>query len=197
MADIYGSQNEVLLQEGLADAIDKDDFKAKLVSFKPAWEVIAPGFHCWFQDNRSEIFIECLVLATKHSITQRFSTNALEAKHRLQKKTLNEEEVPKEIVSVTECLGKWVASYYTEERRAIRGIGKYRLAPEYEHFYAEPVQWVQCSHDRRNQHFTVFMRGRPKKFAYKKPKDAGKKPEATGKKTTCWVTTTTIIFRNT
>ena len=159
MADIYGPQNEVLLQEGLADAIDKDDFKAKLASLKPAWEVIAPGFHCWFQDNRSEIFIECLVLAAreKHSITQRFSTNALEAKHRLQKKTLNEEEVPKEIVSVTECLGKWVASYYTEAGRAIRGVGKYRLAPEYEDFYVESVQWVQWSDDRRNQHFNVFM----------------------------------------
>ena len=159
MADIYGPQNEVLLQEGLGDAIDKDDFKAKLASFKHAWEVIAPGFHCWFQDNRSEIFIECLVLAAreKHSITQRFSTNALEAKHRLQKKTLNEEEVPKEIVSVTECLGKWVASYYTEAGRAIRGVGKYRLAPEYEDFYVESVQWVQWSDDRRNQHFNVFM----------------------------------------
>ena len=159
MADIYGSQNEVLLQEGqgLADAIDKDDFRGKLASLKPAWEVIAPGFHCWFQHNRSEIFIECLDLAAreKHSITQRFSTNALEAKHRLQKKTLNEEEVPKEIVAVTECLGKWVASYYTEARTAIRGIGKYKLAPEYRHFYVEPVQWVQWSDDRHNQHFQI------------------------------------------
>ena len=115
MADIYGSQNEVLLQEGLADAINKDDFKAKLASLKPAWEIIAPGFCCWFQDNRSEIFNKCLVLAArdKYSITQCFSINALEAKHRLQKKTLNE-EVPKEIVTVTECLGKWVESYYME-----------------------------------------------------------------------------------
>ena len=81
---------------------------------------------------------------------------------------------------MTECLGKWVASYYTEARRAIRGIGKYRLAPEYEHFYVEPVQWVQWSHDRRNQLY-LCEEGQ-KKFAYKKPKDAGKKPEGTGKK---------------
>ena len=46
MADIYDSQNEVLLQEGLGGSIDKDDLKAKLASLKPAWEVIAPGFHC-------------------------------------------------------------------------------------------------------------------------------------------------------
>ena len=88
MANIYGSQNKVLFQEGLADAIDKDDFKAKLASLKPACEVIAPGFHCWFEDNRSKVFIEYLVLAAreKHTIAQRFSTNALEAKHRLSEK---------------------------------------------------------------------------------------------------------------
>ena len=198
MAGIYGSQNKVLLQEGLADAIDKDDFKAKLASLKPAWEVIGPGFHCWFQDNRSKIFIECLVLAAreKHCITQRFSTNALEAKHRLQKKTLNEEKNPKELVAVTECLGKWVASYYTEARRSIRGIGKYKLTPEYEHFYVEPVQWVEWSYGRRNQQFNAFMRGRPKTLAYKKSKDARKKPRGTGKNKRRAGLITTIIFRN-
>ena len=99
MVDIYGSQNEVLLPEGLADAIDKDDLIAKLASLKLAWEVVAPGFHCWFKNNRSETFknnrsetfIECLVLAPreKYSIEQRFSANAPETKHRLQKKARN------------------------------------------------------------------------------------------------------------
>ena len=83
---------------------------------------------------------------------------------------------------MTECLGKWVAFYYTEARRALRGIGEYKLAPEYEHFYVEPMEWVQWSDDRRNQHLNAFMRGTPKTFAYKKPKDAGKKPGGTGKK---------------
>ena len=78
MADIYFSQNEVLLQEGLADAVDKDDFKANLVSLKPALI-----FHCWFEDNRSEIFIEYLVFTAREKC---FSTYTLEAKHRLQKR---------------------------------------------------------------------------------------------------------------
>ena len=110
MADICGWQNQVLLQEGLADAINKDDFKAKLTSLKPAWEIIAPGFHCWFEHDSPEIFIECIVMAAKekHSIMQHFSTNALETKHRLQKKTPNAEEVLKKIVAMTECIGNWV-----------------------------------------------------------------------------------------
>ena len=51
MPCIYNSQNEVLLQERLADTIDNNYFKAKLASLKPAWKVIAPEFHCWFKDN--------------------------------------------------------------------------------------------------------------------------------------------------
>ena len=45
MTDISCSQNEVLLHEGLAEIIDKDDFKAKLASLKLALEVIALGFN--------------------------------------------------------------------------------------------------------------------------------------------------------
>ena len=49
MADIYGSQNEILLQNGLADAENVDDFKARLDSLQPAWDNIVPGFHHWFK----------------------------------------------------------------------------------------------------------------------------------------------------
>ena len=72
---------------------------------------------------------------------------------------------------MTECLGKWIASYYTEAGKAIRGIEECKLAPEYEHFFVEPMQWFQWSDDSRNQHL----------FAYKKPKDAEEKPGGTGK----------------
>ena len=35
MADIYGSQNEIVSQNGLADAENVDDFKAKVYSLQP------------------------------------------------------------------------------------------------------------------------------------------------------------------
>ena len=110
VADIYVSQNEVLLQEGLVDIVVKDDFKTNLVSLKPPLR-----FHCWFEDNRSEIFIECLVFTARE---KRFSTYTLEAKHRLQKKTLNEEEVPREMFAVTEFLGKWFA-FVTQRHKGL------------------------------------------------------------------------------
>ena len=55
MSDIYGTQDAVLLQNGLADK-DECDFDAKLESLKPVWEEIAPGFHHWFKSNKSKLF---------------------------------------------------------------------------------------------------------------------------------------------
>ena len=57
----------------------------------------------------------------KHGISNRFTTNGLELKHRLQKKHLSENDVPKEITSVTKQLYEWSMNYFKEARRAIRG----------------------------------------------------------------------------
>ena len=45
MANTYGTQDDVFLQNGLADADDENDFDAKLASLKPVWYKIAHGFH--------------------------------------------------------------------------------------------------------------------------------------------------------
>jgi hypothetical protein len=103
MADIYGAQGDVLLQNGLADAEDENDFDVKLASLKPVWDEIAPGFHQWFKNHRSKMFKDCLVLSARENlgINGRFYTNGLELKHKLQKKNMREEDVPKEVAAVT------------------------------------------------------------------------------------------------
>ena len=120
MADIYGTQDSVLIQNGLADAEDESDLDAKLESLKPEWERIVPGFHQWFQKNRFKHFKECLVLSARKDlgIDGRFHTNGLELKHKLQKKKMREEDVPKEVAAVTLQLFKWVEEFYLEEERA-------------------------------------------------------------------------------
>ena len=143
MADIYGTQDSVLIQNGLADAEDECDLDAKLESLKPEWERIVPGFHQWFQNNRCKQFKECLVLSARANlgIAGRFYTNGLELKHKLQKKKMREEDIPKEVAAVTLQLYKWVEEFYLEEERAVRGLGKYRFAPGYDHFQVDPVKW--------------------------------------------------------
>ena len=139
MADIYGTQNSLLSENGLAHAENKEDFSVKLAGLQAVWDNIAPGFHYWFKKRRSDIFIECLVLSSRerHGISKRFTTNGLELKHRLQKKVLTEDEV--QIVSISQSLKKWIETYFKEARRAVRGIGKYRLSPEFSSFYVDPA----------------------------------------------------------
>ena len=88
LADIYGTQNEILLQNGLADSLNEEDFVTKLESLKDIWEDIVPGFHEWFTANRSEVFIECLTLEARRNldIKDGYYTNALENKHKPQHK---------------------------------------------------------------------------------------------------------------
>eukprot|EP00794_Sanderia_malayensis_P004341 gene4341-4918_t len=183
MSDIYGTQNEVLLENGLADADDEEDFEVKMESLKPIWEDSAPGFSTWFEKRRSSIFKECLIQSARRElgINGRFTSNGLELKHKLQKKHLSD-EVPKEVASVSESLKEWAEEhFFAEYIRAIRGLGKYRLAPDYRQFYVDPVQWNRWSVNRQEQHLSAFYEFVPRSYnQYQKPKSAGLNASATG-----------------
>ena len=94
---------------------------------------------------------------------------------------IDEDEVPEEILEVSKALKTWIQSYHSEVRRAIRGLGKYRLAPEFLNCYVEPAMWVQWSEERRSQHYEALLRCIPQVFEYSKPKSAGQKPGNSGK----------------
>lgn len=48
----YGSQHDVLLENGLEDAEDPEDFQITLASLETVWESLVPGFHLWFTKHR-------------------------------------------------------------------------------------------------------------------------------------------------
>lgn len=185
LADIYGCQNDVVLQDGLADAEDGDDYVAKLASFQPVWDELVPGFHSWFDKNRSNLFKECLVMSARHrlGIEGRFTTNGLELKHKLQKKKMREEDIPKEVSAVAKMLHSWVSEYYIEEERALRSLGKFRLAPGYEKFQVDPLRWNKWGTERQKQHVQAFRKFTPLLAdKYKKPLSAGSKCSPTNKR---------------
>lgn len=185
LADIYGCQNEVLWQDGLADADDEDDYDAKLERFKAVWDDLVPGFHAWFDKNRSKLFKDCLIVSARQAlgIEGRFTTNGLELKHKLQKKKMREEDIPKEVSAVTKVLNAWVNEYHIEEERALRGLGKFRLAPGYERFLVDPVRWNRWGPERQKQHVKAFRAFTPlSSDKYKKPTSAGLKCTPTHKR---------------
>ena len=55
--DIYSSRVANFYEYGIVEAIDPDDFNAKLDSLEDQWESLCPGFHQWFIRNR-----KCLLL---------------------------------------------------------------------------------------------------------------------------------------
>ena len=182
MADIYGTQNSLLLESGLADAENEEDFIVKLACLQAVWDNIAPGFHHLFKKWMSDIFIDCLILNSRgrHGISKLLTTNGLKLKHWLQEKVLTEDEVPKQIVSVSQSLKKWIETYFKEAKRAVIGIGKYRLSPVFSSFYVDPAIWVQWSEERRNQHFKAFVQSAQSLMTYEKPNLAGRKPGNSG-----------------
>lgn len=182
MADIYGCQEQILLENGLADSEDPADYEAKLASLKDVWEGLVPGFHEWFDKHRSEQFKTCLINSAcqQLGLSGCFYTNGLELKYKLQKKHLRESEVPsevpKEVAKVTETLKGWTKEFYPEEERALRGLGRYRLAPGYEHLLVDPVTWNKWGPQRKAQHLLSFRQFTPKSYnTYKKPSVAGLK----------------------
>ena len=47
-ADIYGLQNGLIIEHGLADAYDSEDFLVKLQSLEDVWNNLVTGFYNWF-----------------------------------------------------------------------------------------------------------------------------------------------------
>lgn len=179
LASIYGSQTEISLEKGLADAEDEVDFNIKLESLESTWESLIPGFHAWFGNKRGDVFRESLILSARDSlgISGRYTTNGLELKHKLQKKKINEANIVAEVSAVSEVLKKWVEeNFFAESVRALRGFGKYHLAPGYEEFKVDPLTWTQWSTERKQQHIDVFNNFVPKP-KYVKPAGAGQKPK--------------------
>ena len=80
LSDIYGTQSDIVLQNGLADAYDAEDFKMKLLSLEDIWKEAVPKFYDWFLKNRCDLFLDCWTLDARKNlrITERFYTNGLE-----------------------------------------------------------------------------------------------------------------------
>ena len=47
-----------IFEKGIADAIDSDDFHAKVLSLEPSWEKLFPGFYKWFLTHRKKDFLQ-------------------------------------------------------------------------------------------------------------------------------------------
>ena len=115
------------------------------------------------------------------NIKDRYYTNALDNKHKLQRKKIFEAGTQKEIVAVSKQLNDWCNEYYREGERAIRGFGRYRLSEEYKHFLRTPTKWSQMSAKNQQNLLKKFYESTLGATLYTKPSGAGKKVGDSGK----------------
>ena len=160
-----GSDMDSALHNGIGDIFNKA-------------ESLVPYFHAWFGKHRCDLFKTTIIWSAKDriGIGDSFYNNRLEVMHKLQKKKAKEASVEKEATAIINLLKEWVNSYRTEAVRAVRGLGKYRLAPGYQQFAVDPVRWMRWSVDRQEQHCSVFFNYIPTvSETFQKPLNAGLK----------------------
>ena len=99
LADIYGSEQNKIFQDGLVDADDQADLEAKFVSLKDIWDTMVPGFYNWFKKKRIPLFVESVIRSPldRASLGNSFYNNRLEVLHKLQKKKIQEEKIEHEV----------------------------------------------------------------------------------------------------
>ena len=108
MADLYGLQNGLVIEHGLADAYYSKEFQVRLQSLKEVWNNLVPGFYNWFLRNHAPKFQECLTHIAQENldINGRYYNNNIELKHRQQKKKLKDLNVTGDFRKVSSVLEK-------------------------------------------------------------------------------------------
>ena len=128
--DIYGSRVANFYEYGIAEAIDPDNFNAKLDSF----EALCPGFHQWFVRNRKSVFLESVIQSARlnSDSTGLYYQNDIESIHASEKRYQN---FKKESIEVAlSNIQKIIQREENDKMRTLYGAGNYCLSPEYQKF---------------------------------------------------------------
>ena len=133
ISDIYGVNDGITRELGLASAEDEEDFMGKLQSLEELWENFVPGFHGWFVRHRAAQFIKSVIQSARDEsgVDDLFYNNAIESLHARLKMKMNGKLT---LVETCSKIEEFVFQQETEEVRAIYMTGEYRLADNYKKF---------------------------------------------------------------
>ena len=86
--DIYEKRTSDILEKGIADATDSDDFHAKLLSREPRWDKICPRFYNWFLTHRKKEFLQSVIQSAREgtNVVGLFYRNDIESVHAIGKR---------------------------------------------------------------------------------------------------------------
>ena len=177
LKDIYGSKVANFYEYGIAEAIDPDDFNAKLESLEDRWEALSPGFHQWFVRNRKFLFLESVIQSKKlnSDSTGLYYQNDIESIHASEKRYQN---FKKESIEVAlSNIQKIIQRKENDKIRALYGANNYCLSPEYQKFHVASHVRHSWSEERKADHLKTFREYVPNiSDTFHMPANAGRKP---------------------
>ena len=94
IADIYGKNNGSVYELGLAEAVDSNDFDAKLLSLERRWDSMCPGFFSWFRRQRRDYVCTSVIQSarTVTDVVDVYYQNDIESMHNVEKPGLPKED---------------------------------------------------------------------------------------------------------
>ena len=138
LKDIYGSRVANFYEYGIVEAIDPDDFNAKLNSLEDLWEALCPGFHEWFVRKRRYLFLESVIQSARlnSDSTGLYYQNDEESIHASEKRYQNfkKESFEVAISNIQKIIQR-------KENDKIYGADNYCLSPEYRKFQVASHAW--------------------------------------------------------
>ena len=150
--DIYRSRVANFYEYGIVEAIDPDDFNAKLDSLEDRWEALCPGFHQWFVRNRKSLFLESVIQSARlnSDSTGLYYQNDIEFIHASEKCYQN---FKRESIEVAlSIIQKIIQREENDKIRALYGAGNYCLSPKYWTFQVGSHVWHSWSEERKADH---------------------------------------------
>ena len=177
MKDIYGTQTGSVLELGLCEAFDEQDFDAKSSSLKEKWNRLCPGFHDWFVQKRRELFISSVIQSAREgsNVNGLYYQNDIESQHSVEKCIQGFQK--KDVITVVQNLKKLSERQELDEIRALYGAGNYKLAEPYKSFFVSSEKWHGWNSARKQDHLKKFREYKPTPTdLFHKPSNAGRKP---------------------
>ncbi len=175
LSDLYGQRLNNLFQKGIADSTDKDDFEAKLLSLKPRWEKICPGFFGWFEKNRKADFISSVIVSAREgtNVEGLYYSNDIESLHAVEKRMQSFRVGT--VLEAVNTINSLVKREENEELLALYGAGNYVLSQQYKNWFAP--MWHSWSPERRQRYAKNFRLAQPTiESTFVKPANPGRKP---------------------
>ena len=152
LADIFGQQVGTVLEEGIVDADNHDEFDVRVSSLESVWirRIGEKGkaFFDWFVKNKVQLLKTHLLKSVRieaglGNLPRRYVTNRVECVNSLLKREVNGKESKVDEFAAT--MQEMIERQNRNISWAIIDKGAYKLHPSLNHFILPPEVWLSMS----------------------------------------------------